>query len=34
MCIEGIHAEEGCGFMEAIEDKVFSASSGKVPVRV
>lgn len=34
MCIEGIHAEEGCGFMEAIEDKVNRASSGKDLVRV
>ena len=34
MCTEGIHAEEGCGFMDAIKDKVFRASSGKEPVRV
>lgn len=29
ICTEGIHAEEGCGFMEAIKDKVFRASEGK-----
>jgi L-threonylcarbamoyladenylate synthase len=34
MCTEGIHAEEGCGFMVAINDKVYRASSGKVLVRV
>lgn len=29
MCIEGIHAEEGSGFMAAIKDKIFRASEGK-----
>ena len=28
MCIEGIHAEKGCGFMGAIKDKVYRASEG------
>jgi L-threonylcarbamoyladenylate synthase len=34
ICTDGIHAEEGCGFMEAIEDKVFRASGGKEPVHL
>jgi L-threonylcarbamoyladenylate synthase len=34
MCTEGIRAERGCGFMVAINDKVFRASSGKEPVLV
>lgn len=34
ICIEGIHAEEGSGFMEAIKDKVFRASGGKELIHV
>ena len=34
ICTDGIHAEEGCGCMDAIEDKVFRASSGKEPVHL
>lgn len=29
ICTEGIHAEEGCGFMAAIKDKIFRASEEK-----
>ena len=34
ICTEGIRAEEGCGYMMAIKDKVFRASSGKEPVSI
>ncbi len=28
ICTDGIHAEEGCGFMDAIKDRVYRASGG------
>jgi tRNA threonylcarbamoyl adenosine modification protein (Sua5/YciO/YrdC/YwlC family) len=34
ICTEGIDAEEGCGVMEAIKDKVFRASGGKELIHV
>lgn len=34
ICTEGIQGEEGCGFMDAIEDKVARASAGKEAIEV
>lgn len=34
ICTDGIHAEEGCGFMDAIKDRVFRASGGKELIHV
>jgi L-threonylcarbamoyladenylate synthase len=34
ICTDGIHGEEGCGFMDAIEDKVARASAKKEAVEV
>jgi L-threonylcarbamoyladenylate synthase len=34
ICIEGISGEEGCGLLEAVEDKIRRASAGKAPIGV